>query len=564
MIDNLYLKIFKILIKKILPGLLLTLVLYSCSYGAVIKAQVNFSPNNISTWFQNTGTFNQDIRTTNTPGFEWPKGSGKFALFTSGLCIGAYVNDDLRLGNASFNGEYAPGYVFDSSGHKLFRTDSRFRIYSVKAGDTRLNSIDYAEWKNMVPFGAPYNDINHNGYFDEFIDKPGVEDAEQTIFVCLTDADASNHTSSEGFSGGTKPLNAEVRLTAWGYDYPGLRDIQYVKWTVINKNDSAWNRAYFSIVTDNDLGDAHDDYVGHDTILQLGYTYNADNLDGDGYGNSYGWNPPAAGQSLIRSVILRNVNSIDTLKATSGIYFNNTGSAPVVCEMDPSSFYLQAYNYMRGLKRDGTPWLNPLTSPYTITKFLWTGNPETGEGWTEFSGAIRNCGGEVTGPVQVSNPRNSRFIISSGSDFLNINPGDTQKIVMSQMIARGSNNLNSVTKLKELASLSRRFYYLIEDDTEVTYVEPPYIPVNYSLKQNYPNPFNPITTIRYEMKKLWKVKIQVYDTRGELIKTLVNEEKPQGVYEIKFDASNIPSGVYFVKMVSGGGFEDSKKMVVIK
>ena len=66
------------------------------------------------------------------------------------------------------------------------------------------------------------------------------------------------------------------------------------------------------------------------------------------------------------------------------------------------------------------------------------------------------------------------------------------------------------------------------------------------------------------MKKLWKVKIQIYDTRGELIKTLVNEEKPQGVYEIKFDASNIPSGVYFVKMVSGGGFEDSKKMVVIK
>ena len=63
---------------------------------------------------------------------------------------------------------------------------------------------------------------------------------------------------------------------------------------------------------------------------------------------------------------------------------------------------------------------------------------------------------------------------------------------------------------------------------------------------------------------LWKVKIQIYDTRGELIKTLVNEEKPQGVYELKFDASNIPSGVYFVKMVSGGGFEDSKKMVVIK
>ncbi len=66
------------------------------------------------------------------------------------------------------------------------------------------------------------------------------------------------------------------------------------------------------------------------------------------------------------------------------------------------------------------------------------------------------------------------------------------------------------------------------------------------------------------MKKLWKVKIQVYDVRGELISTLVNEEKPQGTYEIQFDATNLPSGIYFVKMSSGGGFEDSKKMVVIK
>lgn len=66
------------------------------------------------------------------------------------------------------------------------------------------------------------------------------------------------------------------------------------------------------------------------------------------------------------------------------------------------------------------------------------------------------------------------------------------------------------------------------------------------------------------MKKLWKVKIEVYDIRGELISTLVNEEKPQGSYEIKFDASGLPSGIYFVKMISGSGFEDSKKMVLLK
>jgi hypothetical protein len=44
----------------------------------------------------------------------------------------------------------------------------------------------------------------------------------------------------------------------------------------------------------------------------------------------------------------------------------------------------------------------------------------------------------------------------------------------------------------------------------------------------------------------------------------VNEEKPQGNYEVKFDASNFPSGIYFIKMTSAQGFESSKKMVVIK
>src|SRR6187402_899048 len=122
MSENLYLKIFKIMIKKIFiiiflfAVILLVFLTQDISYPAVIKTQVQFRANNISTWIQNTGTFNQDIRTTNTPGFEWPSGSRKFALFTSGLSIGAIVNERLRMGNASYNGEYAPGYVFDSSG----------------------------------------------------------------------------------------------------------------------------------------------------------------------------------------------------------------------------------------------------------------------------------------------------------------------------------------------------------------------------------------------------------------------------------------------------------------
>lgn len=532
----------------------------------LIKVQVKFAPNNISTWIWNSGIFNQNLQTNNTPGFEWPKGSGKYALFTSGLCIGAYYNNGLRMANATFNGEYAPGYVWDSLGYKLFKTNSKFRLYSVKYNDTYSGSVDYAEWKYMVPYGAPYKDVNNNGYFDELIDKPGVEDAMQTVFVYLTDANPDNHTTSEGFSGGTKPLYAEVALTLWGYDFGPLADIQYIKWKIINKSDTAWKKTYFSVVTDHDIGDATDDYSGCDTNLQLAYGYNADNNDGNGQGRTYGVNPPAAGQTLLRGALIKNYQSIDSLKLTSSIYFTNTGSPGPVCEQDPSSNPTDSYNYMKGNKRNNASWYIPFSNPLTAAKFCYSGDPETNTGWTCRMGRIESCGVSSSDSVQTPvPPNNGRFILSSGSDGLTINPGDTQKIVIAQMIVRGSNNFNAVTKLKELADFSRRFYYGYVSEEENLLLQPEvYFPNSYKLHQNFPNPFNPVTTIKYEMKKLWKVKIEVYDARGEIVTTLVNEEKPQGVYEVQFNGSNLPSGIYFIKMMSGGGFEDSKKIVLLK
>jgi hypothetical protein len=94
----------------------------------VTKAQIPLDINNISTFIWNTGVFNQDLRTNNTPGFEWPRGTGKFAIFTTGLSIGAMYGNSIRLANDSYNGEYAPGYVENSE----FKTDSRFKIYKFR------------------------------------------------------------------------------------------------------------------------------------------------------------------------------------------------------------------------------------------------------------------------------------------------------------------------------------------------------------------------------------------------------------------------------------------------
>ena len=86
---------------------------------------------------------------------------------------------------------------------------------------------------------------------------------------------------------------------------------------------------------------------------------------------------------------------------------------------------------------------------------------------------------------------------------------------------------------------------------------------NWKLSQNYPNPFNPITEIQYLIPEISFVTLKVYDVLGNEIATLVNEEKVTGNYEISFNASNLPSGVYLYKL-QAGSFVQTKKMILLK
>lgn len=85
----------------------------------------------------------------------------------------------------------------------------------------------------------------------------------------------------------------------------------------------------------------------------------------------------------------------------------------------------------------------------------------------------------------------------------------------------------------------------------------------YKLAQNYPNPFNPSTKISYSIKEEGLVTLKVFDILGKEIATLVNENKPEGNYEIEYNASDLPSGIYIYKIQSGS-FMDVKKMLLTK
>jgi len=93
------------------------------------------------------------------------------------------------------------------------------------------------------------------------------------------------------------------------------------------------------------------------------------------------------------------------------------------------------------------------------------------------------------------------------------------------------------------------------------------IPAQFFLSQNYPNPFNPVTKIRFQIPSAgsghYHSVLKIYNSLGHEVKTLINESLPPGTYEVDWDASNYPSGIYFYELTSGG-FIQTKKMVLIK
>ncbi|MFA6026600.1 MAG: T9SS type A sorting domain-containing protein, partial [Ignavibacteriaceae bacterium] len=89
------------------------------------------------------------------------------------------------------------------------------------------------------------------------------------------------------------------------------------------------------------------------------------------------------------------------------------------------------------------------------------------------------------------------------------------------------------------------------------------IPTVYMLEQNYPNPFNPETSIRFSVPQESFVTVKVFNTLGEEVMTLVNEEKSAGVYNVSFKANSLTSGIYFYT-IKANDFTSTKKMILMK
>jgi hypothetical protein len=85
----------------------------------------------------------------------------------------------------------------------------------------------------------------------------------------------------------------------------------------------------------------------------------------------------------------------------------------------------------------------------------------------------------------------------------------------------------------------------------------------YALAQNYPNPFNPKTTIEFDLPHAGYVTLKVYNVLGEEVATLVASNHAAGTFNVSWDASDRPSGVYFYRLTAGE-YVQTKKAVLMK
>lgn len=144
-----------------------------------------------------------------------------------------------------------------------------------------------------------------------------------------------------------------------------------------------------------------------------------------------------------------------------------------------------------------------------------------------------------------------------GQDGVYVFGYDGQDVTTTTMEMSG---VSSYTQVKINTEL---FGEIITDKATAVEDDPETLPEEYALFQNYPNPFNPITTINYQLPEPGVVNLKVYDIVGQEVSTLVESYRPAGLHIVRFDASNLNSGIYFYKLRAGDKMF-LRKMLLLK
>jgi hypothetical protein len=224
----------------------------------------------------------------------------KGAVFIDGMVFAGLKNSEVFAGGNYYRNGLQPGNILedgsaanpDSSVFGIWKIRRDWGVFPPGQEKNRLEH-DYNNWP--VDLGAPWIDYNGDGIYDPEIDQPKLY-GDETNWMVMNDLDSSKTQRLAGCD----PIGLEIQCTIYGYDrQDALADVVFKKYKVLNKGNNFIEDMALGYWSDADLGDAGDDFVGCDTLLDLGYFYNATNSD-----NIYGTPPPAVGYILLQGPIV--------------------------------------------------------------------------------------------------------------------------------------------------------------------------------------------------------------------------------------------------------------------
>ncbi|MDD4177635.1 T9SS type A sorting domain-containing protein [Candidatus Falkowbacteria bacterium] len=464
--------------------------------------------------------------------YEVPAGSGKYTIFSEALWIGGLdENDALCLAAERYRQsgtDFFPGPVMDSLAYNPVLDSVWNKVWKLSSDEIAFHrqhwqDEGYQAIKNIIQWPgngdvnlgqaaqlAPYYDWNGNGIYDPLAGDFPLIRGDQTVFTIVNDA-RYLHTETGG-----RKLGVEIQTAYYAYDEPNDSLLKYTTFAdqrIINRSPHTYHDVYAANFVDFDLGYYGNDYLCCDTLLHSAIVYNGTEEDGNGGTGEYGAHPPAQSFTCLNYTM------------DAFVYSLNYGVPQPMTDPYSDTEY---YSCLQALWKDSTPFTyggNGYGGEQAV-KFVFPGDPVTGEGWTEAN--AENVPGDRRGLV-VSGPHN-------------LNPGDTLHLEYALVFARDfeGDNLSSLALLKNRIQQVHTFY---QNALGIEKPDPTIKTVNL-----YPNPCtNDLFIDVSQFPAGTTVDFAVFDILGKQLMHGRLNPKSENVV----DFSKLDPGIYFVRFVDG-------------
>lgn len=504
-------------------------------------------------------------------------------FFEAGFFMSGIFGDSIWSNGAMVEvGDYRPGKFgseFD---------DPLNQVYFIRSSDPPFGGV-WQKWSDAVSLGAEFYDGDNDGIYDPVdLNGNGKWDLDEDRPDLIGEITAWTVFNDDSTSGYNKKFDApvlgiEIHQTIFAGLNPQLQNVFFVRYKIINTGLEAevLDSVYFGIAADHDIGQRyHRDLSGSDINRNAGFAYKKE------YDEQYGFTAPCTMIDLLQGPVtyISNETFIDNngnevfdkgIDTPLDTAYNYQGMLKGIAEF-PGAKNLQATSftqYVRGVDLLDDPRTKEALRNYLIGGLYSTGeeidvcdyyfgNGEDLDTCDQVDPTFMFSGDPVdsTGWLAVK-PRDMRNMINTGPFQLRKNEPVT--IIGAYIVGRGTDYLNSITVAREMDDIVQKIYDNNFEDmiTSVEYNEE--LPVEFALEDIYPNPFNPSTNIQFSLPESGVVNVSVYNVIGEKVTEIVNDKFSAGTHKINWNASNNPSGVYFIRL-DAGKYNSVKKAILLK